>query len=99
MYLEKQFKYYRLPYIGHFKKTTKQKLKKICDQYCKYLSVKIVFTSFKVSHMFSVEDTILKLLKSFVVSKFKCPRCNTCYIGETTCHLSRIIKEHLEKDK
>ena len=60
-YLEKQFNieppkgsntitfnYYKLSYIGHFSKTTKQKLKKVCDQHCKDLSVKIGFTPFKV---------------------------------------------------
>ena len=35
-----KFNYYKLPYMGHFSKTTKQKLKKICDQSCQYLSVK-----------------------------------------------------------
>ena len=49
--------------------------------------------------MFNVKDTILKFLKSFVVYKFVCPGCNTCYIGETTRHLSTRIKEHLETDK
>ena len=112
LYLEKQFNieppkvsntikfnYYKLPYIGHFSKTTKQKLKKICDQYCKDLSVKIVFTPFKVGDLFSVKDAIPKLLRSFVVYKFVCPGCNACYIGETTRHLSTRIEEHLEKDK
>ena len=41
-----KFNYYKLPYIGHFSKTKKQKLKKICDQYCKDLKVRIVFTPF-----------------------------------------------------
>ena len=27
-----KFNYYKLPNIGHFSKTAKQKLKKICDQ-------------------------------------------------------------------
>ena len=49
--------------------------------------------------MFNVKDTILKFLKSFVVYKFVCPGCNTCYIVETTRHLSTRIKEHLETDK
>ena len=53
-----KFIYYNLPYIGHFSKTTKQKLKKICDQYCKDLSVKIAFTPFKVGDLFSVKDAI-----------------------------------------
>ena len=32
-----KFNYYKLTYIGHFSKTTKQKLKEICDEYCKDL--------------------------------------------------------------
>ena len=94
-----KFNYYKLPYISHFSKTTKQKLKKICDQYYKDLSVEIVFKTFKVGDLFSVKDVILELLKSFVVYKFVCPVCNACYIGEITRHLSRRIQEHLEKDK
>ena len=50
-----KFNYYTLPYIDHFSKTTKQKLNQICDQYCKDLSVKIVFTPFKVVDVFSVK--------------------------------------------
>ena len=112
MYLEKQFNielpnvsntikfnYYKLPYIGHFSKTTQQKSKKVCDQYCKDLSLKIVFTPFKVGDLYSVKDAIPKLLKFFVVYKFVCPGCNACYIGERTRHLSTRIEEHLEKDK
>ena len=49
--------------------------------------------------MFSVKDVIPKLLKSFVVYKFRCPGCNACYIGETTRHLSTMIEEHLENKK
>ena len=91
-----KFNYYKLSYIGHFSKTTKQKLKKVCNQYCKDLSLKIVFTPFKVGDLFSIKDVIPKLLKSFFVCKFVCP---ACYIGETTCHLSTRIEEHLENDK
>ena len=91
--------YYKPPYIGHFSKTRKKKLKKFCDQYCKDLSIEIVLTSFKVGDLFRVKDGISKLLKSFGVYKFVCPGCNACYIGETTRHLSTRIKEHLEKDK
>ena len=43
-----KFDYYKLPYICHFSKTTKQKLRKIYDQYCIDLSLKIVFTLFKL---------------------------------------------------
>ena len=53
-----KFNYYKLPYIGHFSKTTKQKLKKICDQYWKDCSVKIVFTPFKVGDLFRVKKNL-----------------------------------------
>ena len=82
-YLEKQFNneplkisntvkcsYCKLPYIGLFSKTTKQKLKNIWDQYCNYLSVKIAFIPVKVGDLFNVKDVIPKLLKSSVVYKF-----------------------------
>ena len=63
------------------------------------MSVKIVFTPFKVGDLFSIKDAIPKLLKSFVVYKFECPGYNAYYIGETTPHLSTRIEEHLEKGK
>ena len=63
------------------------------------MSVKIVSTPFKVGDLLSVKDAIPKLLKSSDVYKFVCPGCNACYIGETTCHLSTTVEEHLEKDK
>ena len=91
--------YYKLPYIGHFSTTTKQKLNKLCNEYCKDLTIKIVFSPFKVGDLFSVKDSIPKFLKSFVVYKFVCPGCNACYIGETTRHLSTRVTEDLEKDK
>ena len=63
------------------------------------MSVKIVFTPSKFGDLFSVKDTIPKLLKSFVVYKFVHPGCKACHIGETTHHLSTRIQEHLEKDR
>ena len=106
MYLEKQsnieppkvsntvkFNYYKLHYIGNFPKTTKQKLKKICDQYSEDLSVKTVFTPFKFGDLFRVrvKDPIPKLLESFFVYKFVFPGFSVRYIGDKTCHLSRRI--------
>ena len=46
-----------------------------------------------------MKDPIPKSLKSFIVYELVCPRCNTCYIGKTTHHLSPRIKKHLETDK
>ena len=63
------------------------------------MSLKIVFTPFKVVDLFSVKDTVPKLLKSFVVYKFVCPGGIACYTGEASSDLSTRIEEYLEKDK
>ena len=63
------------------------------------MSLKIVFTPFKVGDSFSVKDAIPNLMKSFVIYKFLCSGYYACYIGETTRHLTTRIVEHLEKGK
>ena len=35
----------------------------------------------------------------FVVYKFKCGECQSCYIGDTRRHLATRIEEHLVTDK
>ena len=84
--------YYKLPYICHILKDVKRKINTFCNYYRKSLNIKIFLTPFKVADMFNVKDPIPKSLKSFVVYKFVLPGCNACYIGETTRHLSTMIK-------
>ena len=38
-------------------------------------------------------------IKLFLVYKFVCARCNSCYIGETCRHFKTRIDEHVKKDK
>ena len=76
----------------------KQKIIKHCKHHCKSTNIKIVFSTFKVGHLFSVKESAPKYLRSFVVYRFTCPGCNASYIGETTQHLTTRIKEHLETD-
>ena len=83
------------PYFNRFQ----TKINRFSKFYCKSVSIKIVLTPFKVADMFNLKELIPKSLKSFVLYKFVCPGCNACYIGETTPHLSTMIKEHLEMDK
>ena len=49
--------------------------------------------------VFSTKDMIPEDLNSNVVYKFNCARCNSCYIAETTRHISTRINEHLKTDK
>ena len=76
----------------------KQKIIKNCKYYCKSANIKIVFSPFKVGHLFSVKESVPKYLRFFVVYRFPCPGCNASYNGEKTRHLTTRIKEHLETD-
>ena len=47
--------------------------------------------------MFSVKDPVPVELRSNVAYKFTCESCNSCYVGETSRHLSTRIREHLKQ--
>ena len=67
--------------------------------YCNNLEIKLVFTTFKLRNIFSVRDFVPTDLCSCVIYKFTCACCNACYIGETSCHFSTRLREHLCSDK
>ena len=90
---ESKLSYFKLPYIGKSSTAMSSRIKNICQKYCNNVDVRLVFLSFKLSNMFSTKDKLL--LKSHVVYKFKCARCNSCYIGYTTRHFTTRIHEHL----
>ena len=94
-----KLRYFKLPYIGKYSEQVQKKITKLCKQYCNENNVKIVFTSFKISNYFSVKDATPYFLKSFLVYKFICARCKSCYIGETCRHFITRIDEHIKKDK
>ena len=90
--------FYNLPYIGKYSEHV-QKLSNICKQFCKDADFKIVFTSFKIINYFSAKDKTSFFLKSFLVYKFVCTRCNSFYIGKTCRHFKTRINKHVKKDK
>ena len=71
----------------------------IINKYCKDLNVKVIFSPFKLSTMFSRKDFIPASLKSRVVYQFTCASCGACYIGETNRHFHTRVNEHLFRDK
>ena len=74
--------FYKLPYIGYYSSYTgRKKISSIVNKYCKDLNVKIIFSPFKLSTMFSPKDFIPDSLKSHVVYQFTCASCGACYIG------------------
>ena len=95
---QKSVCYCKLPYIGSYPSSTKKKIYELCKTFCKNTNVKIVFSPFKLQDLFSSKDCLPVALKSFVVYKFTCAGCQSCYIGETKRHLPTRIKEHLQTD-
>ena len=55
--------FYKLPYIGYYSSYTGRKISSIVNKYCKDLNVKIIFSPFKLSTMFSPKDFIPDSLK------------------------------------
>ena len=62
------------------------------------MNIKLVFNLFKIKNYFAYEDLIPNNLKSFLVYKFTCASCSSCYIGETCRHFKTRIEEHIKKD-
>ena len=95
----KKFCYYKLPIIGSYSNSTKKKISELCGKFCKNINIKVVFSPFKIGDLFSAKDVLPNALKSYVVYKFTCAGCQTCYVGETRRHLTTRIHEHLVTDK
>ena len=91
--------FFKLPYVGPFSILAQNRLRNLLKRYCNDLDVKLAFSSFKIRNMFSVKDPVPVELRSNVVYKFTCASCNSCYVGETSRHLSTRIREHLNRDR
>ena len=91
--------YFKLPYIGNLSHHIKNKLSKLCKEFCKEnFNITLVLNSFKIKNYFACKDPIPDDLKSFLVYKFTCASCSSSYIGETCRHFKTRIAEHIKKD-
>ena len=79
-------------------KVPRKKNYELCKTFCQNTNVKTVFSPFKLQNIFSSKNYLPVALKTFVVYKFTCAGCQSCYIGETKRHLPTRIKEHLQTD-
>ena len=69
--------YFKLPYIGNLSHHMKNKLLKLCKEFCKEnFNIMLVFNSFKIKNYFSYKDPMPDDLKSFLVYKFTCASCS-----------------------
>ena len=90
--------YLKLPYLV-LSNFAQRKVRTLTKRYCRYLNIKLVFSSFKIKNLMNVKDTVPRSLRSSVVYKFNCAECNSAYVGERSRHLSTRVREHLCTDK
>ena len=61
-----------------------------------HINLRFVFCpSLRLSHFFVFKDRIPRALRSRVVYRFKCQRCSSLYVGQTSRLLHTRISEHL----
>ena len=85
-----------LPYLGKLSLQTRSRISKLVRANLPSCKINFVFRStLKMSHFFQFKDKICKELKSGVVYKFSCGRCNSTYIGKTKRHLKVRASEHM----
>ena len=88
--------YFKLPYINNLSHHIKNKLLKLCKEFCKEnFNIKLVFNSFKIKNHFSYKDPIPNDLKSFLEYKFTCASYSSSYIGKTCRHFKTRIEEYM----
>ena len=98
--LNEESRYIKLPFIGQFSKTTKNKINNLIKRFCKdNIKVNIVFTTCKIKSYFSTKDILPKCFLSGVIYKFVCQECNSCYVGRTHKYFNTRQSEHLDTDK
>ena len=79
--------YFKLPclVLSNF---VQHKVHMLTKHYCRNLSIKLVFSSFKIKNLMNVKDTVPRSVCSNVVYKLNCAERNSAYVGETSRHLS-----------
>ena len=62
--------YFKLPYIGNLSHYIKNRLSKLCKEFCREnINMKLVFDSFKIKSYFSYKDPIPNDLKYIILDK------------------------------
>ena len=79
--------YFKLPYIVNVSHHIKNKLSKLCKEFCKdNFNIKLVFNSLKTKSYFSYKDQIPDNLKYLLAYKFICASCSSNDIGKNCRH-------------
>ena len=92
----KQNIFIKLPFFGNESFIIRKRLQHLIKMYYPQVKLNLIFTNdFKIANFFKFKDRIPDPLRSSVVYKYTCNRCNSIYVGMTSRHLSTRIAEHL----
>ena len=85
-----------LPYLGTQSLRLKKKLNKLFKEQLSSGKLEVVFrTTQRMSSCFRFKDAIPRSLLSGVIYEYKCPICNSRYIGSIYRHWEKRLEEHL----
>ncbi len=93
--VSKRKMYFTLPYFGTQSEHLKKDFMKLLQQYFYDTDFTIILTNpFKISSFFNYKDKLHKDMRSNIVYKYVCPRCEAQYVGCTTRNLYIRSSEH-----
>ena len=85
----------KLPYYGNQSFKIKRNLRELLLKFYPQINIQIIFSNnFSISSFFRLKDKIPDRLRSSLIYKYQCDRCNSVYIGKTIRHFSVRISEH-----
>ena len=92
---EKKYLVIVLPFLGKLSLDLRALLRNRFSKNLFFCKIRVVFKSpTRISNFFQFKDKMSYCLRSNVVYKFSCGRCNASYYGETCRHLSVRVGEH-----
>ena len=85
-----------LPFLGKLSLDLRKRLKNSISENLPFCKIRVIFKcSTRISNFFQFKDKMPYSLRSSVVYKFSCGRCNATYYGEICLHLRVRVGEHL----
>ena len=84
-----------LPYLGMPSLSLKTRWQKSINSNFSFCKIKVIFKSSKrLANFFRFKDKTPLCLRSNIVYKFTCGRCNATHYNETCCHFKVRVGEH-----
>ena len=94
--VEKLHKYFRFSFYGSISKSIAEEISKLISKNYPQLKLSLVFTNtFSINSFFRHKESLPPNLVSSIVYLFKCPTCNSRYVGSTCRQFICRVDEHL----